>query len=269
MRTSLHGTCSEVRIYAAMLTSFDGLIWILAALAILMVLQRSLHREIQAIFLIVTRNPGCTIGMFSLLFIPGVFLHELSHFLMAKLLGVPTGKFSLLPKVMPDGRLQMGYVEAATTDFFRDSLVGVAPLLSGITFIALVAVKVMHLTVLWDTLRNGQWSLFMSGLHALPTVPDFWIWFFATFAISTTMMPSESDRHAWLPLGVIAVVLLVTAILAGAGPWMLSNLAQPFNQFLRATSLILLVSIIVHVVLILPLFLIHRLLTQLTGLDVN
>ena len=252
-----------------MLTSFDGLFWILATLAILQVFQRGLHREIQTIFLILTRSANVTIGVFSLLFFPGVFLHELSHLVMAKLLGVRTGRFSLLPEGLPDGRLQMGFVEAASTDIIRDSLVGVAPLISGMVFIAFVANAPMHLTILWDTLRNGQWSLFMQGLQALPTVPDFWVWFYATFAISSTMMPSESDRHAWLPLGLVSVLLFLLAILAGAGPWMLENLAPAFNQFLRVTALILLVSILIHLVLILPLLLIHRLLTRLTGLDVG
>ena len=252
-----------------MLTFFDGLLWLLAALALLLVLQRSLHHEIQAVILIITRNPQLTIGVFSLLFFPGVFLHELSHLLMAKLLGVPTGKFSLLPQVMPDGRLQLGYVEAASADFFRDSLVGVAPLVSGIVFIAFAANWPMHLTIMWETLRNGQWSLFLMGLQALPTVPDFWLWFYATFAVSATMMPSESDRHAWLPLGLVSAALLVLAVLAGAGPWMLANLARPFNQFLRSTALIVLVSIIVHIILILPLMLLHRILTKATGLDVG
>lgn len=252
-----------------MLTSFDGLFWILATLVILQVFQRSLHHEIHAIFLIITRNSNITVGVFALLFFPGVFLHELSHLVMAKLLGVRTGKFSLLPQVMPDGRLRLGYVEAASTDFFRDSLVGVAPLLSGLVFIAFAAKTPMHLTIMWDTLRHGQWSLFLQGLQILPTVQDFWIWFYATFAVSTTMLPSESDRHAWLPLGVISVLLLVLASLAGAGPWMLANLALPFNQFLRAAALILLVSIIIHFILIPPLILIHRLLARLTGLDVG
>ncbi len=252
-----------------MLTSFDGLIWIIATLVLVQVLQRSLHREIQAIFLIITRSPNMTIGVFSVLFFPGVFLHELSHFVMAKLIGVRTGKFSLIPQVMPDGRLQLGYVEAASTDIFRDSLVGLAPLISGMLFIALGATSHLHLTILWDTLRNGQWTLFLMGLQALPTVPDFWLWFYGTFAVSTTMMPSESDRHAWLPLGLVSALLLVLAVLAGAGPWMLTNLAPAFNQFLRSTALILLVSIVVHIVLILPLWLIHRMLTQLTGLDVG
>jgi hypothetical protein len=252
-----------------MLTSFDGLFWLLITLAMLLVLQRSLHREIQAIFLIITRNPNFTVGAFSLLFLPGVFLHELSHLLMAKLLGVRTGKFSLLPQVMQDGRLQLGYVEAASADIVRDSIVGVAPLISGLIFNAWAANWPMHLTIMWETLRNGQWSLFLMGLQALPTVPDFWVWFYLTFAVSSTMMPSESDRHAWLPLGLVSVVLLVMAVLAGAGPWMLANLASPFNQFLRGTALIVVVSIIVHTLLILPLLLVHILLTRLTGLDVN
>ena len=254
---------------AAMLTSFDGLFWLVAALAILLVLQRSLHREIQAILLIITRSPSLTIAIFSMFFFPGVFLHELSHLTMAKLLGVQTGKFSLLPRVMDDGRLQLGYVEASSSDFLRDSLVGLAPLISGMLFIAFAANIPMHLTIMWDTLRNGQWSLLFAGLQELPTVQDFWVWFYATFAVSTTMMPSESDRHAWLPLGLVTIILLGVAVVAGAGPWMLANLAPPFNQFLRGTAVILLVSITVHILLILPLLPLHRLLTRLTGLDVS
>lgn len=252
-----------------MLSTFDGFFWVVVTLVALLLLQRVLHREIQAIFLILTRSPGFTTGIFSLIFLPGVFLHELSHLVMAKILRVPTGRFSLLPEVLPNGRLQLGYVEAAHTDIFRDSLVGVAPLLSGMAFMVYVAISRLHLVILWDTFRNGQWSLFWLGLQTLPTLPDFWIWFYLTFAISSTMMPSESDRHAWLPLGMVVVTLLVVVLLAGVGPWMLANLAPPFNQFLRGTALIVLVSILVHCLLIVPLLFIHRLLTKLTGLDVG
>lgn len=252
-----------------MLTTFDGFFWVIATLVGLWLLQRVLHREIQAIFLIVTRSPGFTMGAFSLIFLPGVFLHELSHLVMAKILGVRTGRFSLLPEVLPNGRLQLGYVEAAHTDFFRDSLVGVAPLLSGMAFIAYAAISRLHLVIMWDTFRNGLWSLFWLGLQTLPTLPDFWIWFYLTFAVSSTMLPSESDRHAWLPLGLAAGTLLGVVFLAGAGPWMLAHLAPPLNQFLRGTALILLVSILVHGLLIIPLLFIHRLLTKLTGLDIG
>jgi hypothetical protein len=252
-----------------MLTSIDGLFWLLAALVLLLFLQRVLHREIQAIFLISTRSPGITMGAFSLIFFPGVFLHELSHLLAAKLLGVRTGKFSLIPEPMPDGRLQLGYVEAAESDIFRDSVVGAAPLITGTLFVAFAALDRLHLLVMWDTLRSGQWSLFILGLQALPSIPDFWLWSYLTFAISSTMMPSEADRHAWLPFGLMALTLLALAVLAGAGPWMVENLASPLNNFLRGTALILLVSVLFHLALIPPLVLLHRIFSRLTGLDIG
>jgi hypothetical protein len=257
-----------LRITSVMI-SFDGLLWLLATLVTLPFFQRSLHREIQAIVLIGTRSPGITVGVFSLIFFPGIFLHELSHWLMAKALWVPTGGFSLLPQTMPDGRLQLGYVEAAESDIFRDSLVGAAPLITGTLLVAFVAVERLDLLVLWETVRLGQWPLFLLGLQVLSGAPDFWLWFYLTFIISSTMLPSDSDRHAWLPLGVVAGILLALALVAGAGPWMASNLAGPLNEFLRGTALVLLVSILVHAVLILPLLLVHRVMTKLTGLDVG
>ena len=90
------------------LSSFDGLLWLLAAAVLLVVLQRSLHREIQAFLLILTRRTGLTEAIFALIFLPGVFLHELSHFLMAKVLGVQTGKFSLIPQAQPNGQTPPG-----------------------------------------------------------------------------------------------------------------------------------------------------------------
>jgi hypothetical protein len=41
--------------------------------------------------LILTRDSRVTMAIFAMLFLPGVFLHELSHFVMAKILRVRTG----------------------------------------------------------------------------------------------------------------------------------------------------------------------------------
>ena len=79
-------------------------------------------------------------GIFSIIFLPGVFLHESSHFVMAKILRVPTGDFSIFPQSLPDGRLQLGYVETARSDIVRNSLIGAAPLIIGTFFVAYVAV---------------------------------------------------------------------------------------------------------------------------------
>lgn len=247
---------------------FSGLLWFTVMLVPLILLQRLLHREIQAVFLILSRDPRITMGIFSIIFLPGVFLHELSHFLMAKILRVRTGRFSLLPQSLPDGRLQLGYVETARADIVRDSLIGVAPLIVGTLLVAYVAVDRFEMRILWDVFRNGQFNLFWMGVRALPNVRDFYLWFYLVFAVSSTMMPSESDRHAWLELLISIGVLFSITLLFGAGPWMLSNLAPRLSNFLGFVAVIFGLSNVVHVVLILPTALIHKLLARMTGVDV-
>ena len=237
-----------------MLTQFNGLIWFVLMLLPLVFLQRLLHREIQAVFLILSRSERFTVAIFSLIFLPGVLLHELSHYGMAVLLGIETARFSLIPEVLDDGRLQLGFVETAKSDIVRDSLVGAAPLIVGGGFVAFVALVPLHFQPMWDVLRNGQLGLFWFGITGLFTIKDFPLWFYITFAVSSTMLPSQSDRHAWLPLGVTIAVLIALAILAGIGPWMLTYLAPPLNAFLSAAAIIFGLSAAVHGVLIVPIF---------------
>jgi len=250
------------------MSQLSGLFWFILMLVPLIILQRLLHREIQSVFLILSRDARITMGIFSIIFLPGVFLHELSHFVMAKILRVPTGRFSILPRSLPDGRLQLGYVETSRADIVRDSLIGAAPLIIGTLFVAYVAIYRFEMRVLWDVFRNGQFDLFWIGVRALPNVRDFYVWFYFTFVVSSTMMPSESDRHAWLELVISVGVLFSLTLLFGAGPWMLSNLAPRISNFLGFVAVIFGLSSLVHVLLILPTALIHRLLTQVTGVDV-
>jgi len=250
------------------MSQLSGLFWFLVVLVPLILLQRLLHREIQAVFLILTRDTRLTMGIFAILFLPGVFLHELSHFVMAKILGVRTGKFSIFPQSLPDGRLQLGYVETARSDVVRDSLIGAAPLIVGTLFVAFVAIYHLQMRVLWDTFRNGQFDLFWLGVRALPQTPDFYLWFYLAFAVSSTMMPSESDRHAWLALVISVTVLFGLALLFGAGPWMLSTVAPRLSTFLSAVAVIFGLSAFVHVLLILPTALAHKMLARVTGVDI-
>ena len=250
------------------MTQLTGFFWFVLMLVPLIILQRLLHREIQAVFLILTRNAQITMGVFQFIFLPGVLLHETSHFLMAKLLRVPTGRFSILPKPLPDGRLQMGYVETAKADIIRDSLIGAAPLIIGTLFVAYAAIYQLEMRVLWDVLRDGKFNLFWMGVRALPNVQDFYLWLYLTFAVSSMMMPSESDRHAWLELVISVGVLFSIALLIGAGPWMLNNVAPLISNFLSSVAVIFGLSSLVHVVLVLPTALIHKLLTRITGVDV-
>jgi hypothetical protein len=251
------------------MTQISGLFWFILMLVPLILLQRLLHREIQAVLLILSRDVNITMGIFSIIFLPGVFLHESSHYIMAKILRVPTGSFSLLPRSLPNGRLQLGYVETARSDVVRDSLIGAAPLIAGTLFIAYVAIAHFGMRVLWDVLRNEQFNLFWMGIRALPNAQDFYLWFYLVFAVSSTMMPSESDRHAWLELLLSIGILFAVTVVFGAGPWMLNNLVPSLSNFFGFVAAIFGLSNFVHILLILPITLLHKFVARLSGVDVQ
>ena len=250
-------------------TQFTGLLWFALMLIPLVFLQRFLHREIQIVFFLITRSKPLTIALFSLLFFPGVFLHELSHFLAAKILGVRTGKFSLIPQANNSGDLILGYVETEKTDIVRDSLIGLAPIIAGTAFVAYAGVIQLRLDALWNVLSNGQLQLFFMGLGLLPSVPDFFLWFYLTFAVSSTMLPSDSDRHAWLPLGLWMAALLALALIAGAGTWMLQNLAPILDPLFRSIALLFAFSNIVHIVLLVPFWGVRKMIAYLMEVEVR
>jgi hypothetical protein len=248
---------------------FTGFLWFILTLLPLVVLQRLLHREMQVVFLLLTRSHRASVILFSLIFLPGVFLHELSHFLTAKLLRVPTGRFSLIPKPLPNGNIRMGYVEVGRADIVRDSLIGIAPLVSGSLFLAFAGMERLGFGTLLDVLANGQFDLFWKGLTLLPQMDNFALWFYLAFVVSSMMMPSESDRHSWMQLGLWTAALLALGIFAGAGGWMLENLAPSLNDFLGSVATLFGLSAVLHMMLLPPVMLVHRLLTRLTGMDVR
>lgn len=253
-----------------MYSSFNGIFWLVLMLAPLIVFQRVLHREIQAVIFIATRgNAKITMALFSILFFPGIILHEFSHFIMAKVLFVRTRNFSVIPKMMPQGYLRMGYVEVSQTDIFRDALIGAAPLIFGSLSVAYIAIFRLYLTPLWEVLQKGQMDLFWLGIAWLPGVPDFALWFYLTFAISSTMLPSQSDRNAWLPLGFSIIILISLALFAGAGSWMMTNLAPLLNAFLQSMATLFGLCAVVHGVLIPPVMLIRKLFSRWLGWDVG
>jgi hypothetical protein len=253
-------------------SNWNGLVWLLLLLLLmlgpLLLLQRALHREIQAIFLVLTRRVEIAVVLFSLLFFPGVVLHEGSHFLMARLLCVRTGRLSILPRPLDDGNVQLGYVETAKTDWLRDALIGMAPLLIGGVFVAYAGLQQLGLSPLWEQFSRAGTIALADAIQAIYSQPDFWLWFYLTFAVSSTMMPSASDRRAWLPVGLIVALLLIISLFAGAGPWLFARLAAPLDQALQVVAIIIGISVLVHLVLLPPAWGLRRLLSWATRVEV-
>lgn len=246
---------------------YSGLIYFILSLLIYLVVQRRLHHEIQGVFLLLTRNAAVALGLFALLFFPGVFIHEFSHWVTAKLLRVRTGKFSLLPQLQPDGSLRLGYVEAAPADFFRETLIGAAPFFSGVLAVGWIAVQRLNILSIGFNQADLTAMEIMETLDRMINQPDFWLWFYLAFTISSTMLPSASDRRSWLPMSLVIGLIVFLFIVLGAGEWLLI-MVQPINQILKAISLVFVFSLVLHGLLILPFWLFRKILSRMTGLDV-
>ena len=247
---------------------FNGFILCFLFLVPLLVFQRGLHREIQSIFLLITRRVDISYMIFSLLFFPGVLLHETSHFIMARLVGVRTGKFSLLPKPMENGKLQLGYVETASTDLFRDALIGVAPLITGGAFVIYAGIYRLNVEAILDGFRSQMPFDMLTALTNAMSGADFWVWFYLTFTVSSTMLPSASDRRAWGPLALIGIFIAGLILLAGLGGWFLDNLVPYLNQAMLVGASVLGISAAIHLVLFPPAWLIRKGLSRILGLKV-
>ena len=250
--------------------NLTGLGWLIVFLVMLAIFQRRLHYEIQAILLVITRRADIAVVVFSLLFLPGVILHETSHFVSARLLGVRTGRFSIIPQPLPDGRLRMGYVETASTDIVRDSLIGSAPLLVGCVFVLYVALIPLGLTSVWTEFVKGNLGVLSDAVGSMYKSPDFWLWFYLVFVVSSTMMPSASDRRAWLPLAVVVALILVIGLLVWPGNLLTETwitISPKINIGVFALILIFGVSVAFHLILLAPLWLIRKILMRMFGVQ--
>ncbi len=251
-----------------LLTYLDGWGWLLLSLGPLLYLQKRLHFEIQAVFLLLTHRVEVSIVLFSLIFFPGVLIHELSHFTMAKILLVKTGKISLIPRADRKGFLRMGYVETAKTDPLRDTLIGLAPLISGGLIVAYIGLIRLQLADVWSQTQAAGLGMGLESLYQATQQPDFWIWFYLGFTVSSMMLPSESDRRSWITIGLWIAGLLVISLLAGAGKWLLNSAAPKIDLALTAVAVVLFISDLIHLVLLIPIYIIRVILRKITGYDV-
>lgn len=243
----------------------DGIVWLLILSVALAVLQKRLHSETQSIFYLLTGRKDIALVLFSLLFFPGVLLHEVSHFVVARLLGIRTGRLSLLPQPLPDGRLRLGYVETASADIFRDSLIGGAPLLLGGLFVAYAGMVHLGIPALWDRFIERGFSILWQMLSGLSGQPDFWLWFYLIFAVSSTMLPSASDRRAWAPV-VVGILVAGIVLFLVSGSWLdglWASIIPKANQTFRTISLVFGISSTVHAILLPPLWLMRKSLSRI------
>jgi hypothetical protein len=193
-------------------------------------------------------------------------LHETSHFLTARLLGVKTGRISLIPRQIDEHRLQLGYVETVHTDLIRDALIGAAPLIAGGIVVAYIGFAQFDLPAVWTGLQWREYLSWQWIVDQIAQIPDFWLWIYLAFVISSTMMPSKSDRKAWLPIGIMIALLVGISFLAGAGPWLTLHFVPVLNMLFRSISNVFAISVVLHLVIWPPFLILRLVLERITGM---
>ncbi len=219
-------------------------------LLLLLWVTRWLTLHLQILGLRWLNDPDVVLWVYFALILPGVALHELSHWLMALLLGVPASLPTLGPatKSQRGGKVTLGSVQTAKVDPLRSSLIGLAPLLSGSTVIFLIGAHVLGVGELTAQGLDG----FLAGLGDLLRVPDIWLWLYLIFAVSSAMLPSEADMQQVLPVlifvGIVAVVAVIVVGLPNVPPAIVNGvsafaayLASAFTLTLAVDAVFMLV----------------------------
>ena len=199
------------------------LAWLVALSVPLLFLTRWLNLHLQGLGLLLSGNEQTAMLLHYLVLLPGILLHEISHLLAAKLVGVKTRSFSLQPKASRGGTVRFGAVTVAKSDPFRESWIGLAPLLTGTAGILLLAQWQFGVESLPALSVESVWQTLLASLQA----PDALLGLYTIFAISNSMWPSESDRQPWravllflvLAVGLVFISGLLSQIPSGPAQW--------------------------------------------------
>lgn len=160
-------------------------------LFILSFASRQLTKAISQLFHRLTHSQISTIRLIAFIFLPGTFVHEFAHALMARLLRVPVGHLELWPEV-EEQTIKLGSVQIAQTDRLRRSLIGVAPVLIGLILIVGSLFGLIY--------------YFSSG-----GVAPWWaigIYLYLLFVIGNTMFSSRKDLEG--AVGVLSLILIIS-----------------------------------------------------------
>jgi hypothetical protein len=172
-----------------------------------------------------------SVYIMSVLFLPGTFIHELSHFAAALLLFVPVGDMQLVPKIKEES-VELGSVSIAKTDFVRSFFISVAPI-----FVGTGAILLSILLVL-----NNRWY------------ENFWIVILVSyfiFTVSNTMFISKKDAQETLGFLVFVILVTMVVVLLGLG----GNFSLGDNleiiRIIDKSSLYLVVPVVLDVIILL------------------
>lgn len=146
--------------------------------------------------------------LWSLIFLPGTIIHEISHFFAAAVSGARTGRIEIFPRLQPDkiatsqtprnDHVRLGSVQTQELGIIRGFIVGVAPFITGIGLLVWIS----------TSLRLTIYDLRLFDLALL----------YLFFTIANSLFLSWQDLKLALPLMVTMAILTAGSYFWGIRP---------------------------------------------------
>lgn len=212
---------------------------------ILATLRSRLVYELSGISLLIFGSTRPGIMFYSIIFLPGTIIHELSHWIVAEILQVRTGEITIFPDIAEEGdSRRLGSVSTQKSDPFRAFLIGVAPFITGL----------LILVVLGKLLFDGWNQNFLWWQLALII--------YGIIVIANSMMISKEDRRTW-PF-IIVLFMLVGIVLFKYYPSLIVGSSSFFLSILLPLDWVLGVTAVINLVMIGGSYGLRRLIEQMT-----
>jgi len=169
--------------------SFFWIILFLFQIFIASLVSKDIFESLFILSRRLTGDRNLSIYIVSFIFVPGTFIHELSHTMTALLVGGRVGKINLWPQIEQD-HIKLGTAEVEVMDPFRNSLVGISPLLIG-------SALIVYLSSLFQT-QSLEYQILIG---------------YFIFQISNSMFLSPSDIKEFKYLVLFFLIILILVLL--------------------------------------------------------
>lgn len=190
------------------------LVLLFLSLSVLAWMSRQVSLRVQGVTLYLTGWVDLADVVIFLLLLPGVFVHEGSHWLAARMLGLRTGKFRVWP-TKQGAYIGLGSVSVERSDIWRESIVGIAPLLAGNVALAIIGWQVFATPDLLQALAAGEFVLVVTTFFAALRTADGLLWAYVIFTVGNSMIPSSSDREPIKPVVLYTAFAALTYVVIG------------------------------------------------------
>ncbi|MGD8243734.1 MAG: hypothetical protein PVI63_00895 [Anaerolineae bacterium] len=115
----------------------------------------------------------------------------------------------------------------------------------------------------------ADWSSLAGTFAGMLQTPDIWLWLYLIFAISNTMLPSQTDREAWTPIMLFLALAVALAWFAGLGPAIVNRLGQPLDLATRWLTTVYAFTVVVDLPFVLLITLVERIMARVKGVRVE